>query len=80
MAGIPGTWIELFHVEIRGEDIAAAREAAGLTQEQVADACGWSQSRQSRLERPGRVVIEDWTYRRLTIALSSPSSGRAPSE
>ena len=37
----------------RGIDLVSARDALGLSQEQFAAKCGWSQQNQSKLELPG---------------------------
>lgn len=36
-----------------GKDLIAVREALGLSQEEFADKCGWTQVNQSQLELPG---------------------------
>jgi len=65
-----GTVVTQVRVEIQGEQLTAAREEAGLSQARLAALCGWSQSRQCQLERPGVVRMEEETFRRIEGALS----------
>ena len=67
---LAGTVVTQVRVEIQGEQLTAAREEAGLSQARLAALCGWSQSRQCQLERPGRVRMEEETFRRIERALS----------
>ena len=67
---LAGTVVTQVRVEIQGEQLTAAREEAGLSQARLAALCGWSQSRQCQLERPGVVRMEEETYRRIERALS----------
>ncbi len=67
---LAGTVVMQVRVEIQGEQLTAAREEAGLSQARLAALCGWSQSRQCQLERPGRVRMEEETFRRIERALS----------
>lgn len=56
--------LKVFHRQLyyEGAKLALAREELGMSQEDFAFQCGWSQSEQSRLELPG--LIHELTYKR----------------
>jgi len=70
MIHIPATYAEGVYVLIQGDDVAQAREKAGLTQTGLAVLCGWAQSKQSRLESPGEHRVDIDTYKQLQAALN----------
>ncbi|HEV59149.1 MAG TPA: XRE family transcriptional regulator [Phycisphaerales bacterium] len=70
MIHIPATYVQDVHVLIQGDDVAQAREKAGLSQTRLAALCGWAQASQSRLERPGEHRVDLYTYRRLQVVLN----------
>lgn len=47
----------IWHRTIDGSQLMLAREMAGLTQQEFAELCGWSQEHQSQLERPQEYEI-----------------------
>ena len=55
--------LKIFYKKVmyfKGADLAAAREAAGLSQTELAERCGWTQQYQSRLDIPiGHAIDEE---------------------
>lgn len=61
----------LFHKTLNGFELLRRREKAGLSQEEFAEKCDWSQQYQNQLEAPGLHEINIETAQKIVKTIDS---------